>query len=102
MTDEFNIIDEKTPAEKKAEKITRNLERMIDADRLERLVREETADIDALIGILFQTRGFLQMRNSIADLVEDYINDMTSVATSMVHVMNDETSKKRRRKKDDE
>ena len=101
MPDKFNIIDEKTPEEEKAERLEKRLERIFDMERLDRLAKEEMADIDAMIGILFQTRGLLQMKRSASEDIEEFIDDMMTVATAMVNKMNKMASKKKKKVKKD-
>lgn len=91
MADEFNIIDDKTPEEKRAERFSERLERMAESERLGRLVRHEISTIDIIIGILMQVRGWVNINRSTADLVEDYIEDAFDVVKCMVDEVNKES-----------
>ena len=88
--------------EKKIEKIGREIEYMIDTERLARLVKEEMSDIDVIMGVLLQTRGLLRMERRFADDVEEYINDMLTISTALVHCINHKCAKKRKKGKKDE
>lgn len=101
MSEEFNIVDEKTPEEKKAENFAKHIEHIIDTERRDLLVKEELADIDALIGVLFQVRGALQKMSELADDVEEYLDDLTTVTTAMLKMLNENATKKKRVKKNE-
>lgn len=101
MTDEFNIVEEKTPEEKKIEKIGREIEHMMDAERLKQLVKMEFSDIDLITGVLLQTRGLIQMDRTIAADIEDYLEDMLIIAKEMIRCMNKPSTTKKKVKKDE-
>lgn len=90
MTDEFNIVDDKTPEEKRVEKFSERLERMAESERLGKLVRHETSTIDIIIGILMQAKGWINLNRSTADLVDDHIEDVFDIVRDMVRLMNEE------------
>ena len=89
MGDEYNIVDEKTPAEKKAERLERSLTRLVESERLDKLVRHEVSTIDIIVGILMQVRGWISIRHDTADDVDDYLEDIFDIVKHMVEMMND-------------
>lgn len=89
MTDEFNIIEEKTPEEKKVERFSERLERIAESERLGKLVRHEVSTIDIIIGILMQVKGWISIRHDTADDVDDYLEDIFDIVKHMVEMMND-------------
>ena len=91
MADEFNIIEDKTPEEKRTERFSERLERMAESERLGKLVRHEASTIDMIIGILMQVKGWISINRSTADVVEDYIEDAFDVVNSMVDKINKES-----------
>ena len=91
MDEEFNIVEDKTPEEKRVERFSKRLERMAESERLGKLVRHETSTIDIIIGILMQVKGWISINRSTADLVEDYIEDTFDVVKYMVDKINKST-----------
>jgi len=101
MTDEFNIIEEKTPAEKKAERFEKEFERVMESERLGKLIKTEFADIDVIMGVLLQTRGLLRMEREAADDVEEYLEDMLTISQAIVKSINGRVVKKKKAKKNE-
>ena len=65
--DEFKVVgDEKDAIEEKLEK---NLKKLHESQRISKLVKEEKADIDVIIGILMQVRGLINFDKVIADAI---------------------------------
>ena len=84
--DEFKVVgDEKDAIEEKLEK---NLKKLHESQRISKLVKEEKADIDVIIGILMQVRGLINFDKVIADAISENVDDIFTIAKAMIRNIN--------------
>lgn len=84
--DEFKVVgDEKDAIEERLEK---NLKKLHESQRISKLVREEKADIDVIIGILMQVRGLISFDKVIADAISENVDDIFTIAKAMIRNIN--------------
>ena len=83
--DEYKIVEEKDPVK---EKYRARLEAIENARKADKTARQALSRIDLLVGILMQTRGYVNMDHNIATDIEGYLKDMVAVSKELVMHMN--------------
>ena len=83
--DEYKIVEEKDPVK---EKYRARLEAIENARKADKSARQALSRIDLLVGILMQTRGYVNMDHNIATDIEGYLKDMVAVSKELVMHMN--------------
>lgn len=83
--DEYKIVEEKDPVK---EKYRARLEAIENARKADKSARQALSRIDLLVGILMQTRGYVNMDHNIATDIEGYLKDMVAISKELVMHMN--------------